>query len=84
MNCVKIWSFELLIFKDMTLVEHMQMNSCQFTPVLSDWMPYHTILIPWFWTSVDSMLAMCAHPLGIHIHSMPKSIIFVHINITGR
>ena len=28
MNCVEIWSFELLIFKGMTLVEHMQINSC--------------------------------------------------------
>ena len=46
----QIWSFELLIFKDMTLVEHMQMNSCQFTPDFSDWMPYQTPLIPWFWT----------------------------------
>ena len=46
MNCVKIWSFKLLIFKDMILVEHMQMNSCQFTPDFSD----HTSLIPWFWT----------------------------------
>ena len=27
---------------------------------------------------------MCAHPLGVHMHFMPKSIIFVHINITGR
>ena len=50
MNCVEIWSFELLIFKDMTLVEYMQMNSCHFTPDLSDWMPYCTPLIPWFWT----------------------------------
>ena len=50
MNCVKIWSFKLFIFTGMTLVEHMQMNSCQFTPDLSDWMPYHAPLIPWFWT----------------------------------
>ena len=46
MNCVEIWSFELLIFKGMTLVEHMQNSS---PPDLSDWMPYHTPLIPWFW-----------------------------------
>ena len=49
-NCVKIWSFKLLIFQDLTLVEHMQMNSCQFTPDFSDWIAYCTPLIPWFWT----------------------------------
>ena len=49
-NCVKIWSFELLIFQDLTLVEHVQMNSCQFTPDFSDWIAYCAPLIPWFWT----------------------------------
>ena len=49
-DCVKIWSFELLIFEDMTLVEFMQMNSCQFTPDFSDWIAYCAPLIPWFWT----------------------------------
>ena len=29
---------------------------------------------------VDSVLAMCAHLFDIHMHSMPKSIIFVHLN----
>ena len=47
MNCVKIWSFKLLIFKDMTLAEFMQISS---PPDLSDWMAYHAPLIPWFWT----------------------------------
>ena len=39
---------------------------------------------PWFLGSghsVDSVLAMCAHPLGIHMHFMPKSIVFVHTSI---
>ena len=27
---------------------------------------------------------MSAHLLDVHKHSMPKSIIFVHLNITGR
>ena len=30
--------------------------------------------------SVDSVLAMCAHLFDIHMHSMPKSIIFVNLN----
>ena len=30
--------------------------------------------------SVDSVLAMCAHLLDIHMHFMPKSIIFVHLS----
>ena len=30
-NCVEIWSFELLIFQDLTLVDHMQMNSPQIS-----------------------------------------------------
>ena len=47
MNLVETWSFELLIFKNMTLVKHMQNSS---PPDLSDWMPYCTPLIPWFWT----------------------------------
>ena len=45
-----------------------------FTPDLSDCMAY---CAPWFLGSghsVDSVLAMCAHPLGIHMHFMPKSI----------
>ena len=61
--------------KVIALVEHMQMNSCQSSPDLSDWMVYHT---PWFLGSghsVDSVLAMCAHLLGSHMHFMPKSII---------
>ena len=45
-----------------------------FTPDLSDWMVYSTPLIPGSGHSVDSVLAMCAHPLGIHMHFMPKSI----------
>ena len=30
--------------------------------------------------SVDSVLAMCAHLFDIHMHFMPKSIIFIHLN----
>ena len=67
MNCVEIWSFEWFIFKDMTLVEHMQSSSPQISLI-----------------GCPFMLPMCAHPLGAHMHVMPKSIIFVHINITGR
>ena len=40
------------------------------------WWP---IIPPWFLGSghsVDSVLAMCAHPLGVHMHFMPKSIYF--------
>ena len=46
-NCVKIWSFELLIFEDMTLVEYMQNSS---PPDFSDWTAYHAPWIPWFCT----------------------------------
>ena len=47
-----------------------------FTLDLSDWMAYHAPLIPWSGHSVDSVLAMCAHPLGDHMHFMPNSIYF--------
>ena len=50
-----------------------------FTPDLSDWMAYH--VPPWFLGSghsVDFVLAMCAHPLGNHMHFMPKSIYFIN------
>ena len=43
-----------------------------------------SIMPPWFLGSghsVDSVLAMCAHLLDVHMHFIPKSIIFVHINI---
>ena len=49
-----------------------------FTPDLSDWMAYCT---PWFLGSghsVDSVLAMGAHPLGNHMHFMPKSMYFIN------
>ena len=28
-----------------------------------------------------TLLAMCAHPLDVHTHIMPKSIVFVHTSI---
>ena len=77
MNLVEIWSFELLISKGMTLVEHMQNSSPQD---VSDWMLYHLGFLG-SGHSVDSVLAMCAHLLDVHMYFMPKSIIFVHINI---
>ena len=48
--CPKYGLSSCSLQKEIALVEHMQMNSCQSSPDLSDWMVYHAPLIPWFWT----------------------------------
>ena len=73
-NLVKIWSFELFIFEVLGLGWfYANQGSAQI--FLIGW----PIAPPWFLGSghsVDSVLAMCAHPLGAHMHLLPKSIYF--------
>ena len=73
-NCVEIWSFELFIFRYFD-IGWFYANECSPQIFLIGW----PIMPPWFLGpghSVDSVLAMCAHPLGDHMHFMPKSIYF--------
>ena len=75
-NCVEIWSFVLLIFRYFD-IGWFYANECSPQIFLIGW-PFTP---PWFLGSghsVDSVLAMCAHPLGVHMHSMPKSIYFIN------
>ena len=75
-NCVEIWSFELFIFRYFD-IGWFYANECSPQMSLIGW----PIVPPWFLGSghsVDSVLAMCAHPLGNHMHFMPKSMYFIN------
>ena len=74
--CVEIWSFELFIFRYFD-IGWFYANECSPQIFLIGW----PTVPPWFLGSghsVDSVLAMCAHPLGDHMHFMPKSIYFIN------
>ena len=74
-NCVEIWSFKLFIFIYFG-IGWFNADECSPQIFLIGW----PIMPPWFLGSghsVDSVLAMCAHPLGNDMHFMPKSIYFI-------
>ena len=53
-----------------------------FTPDLSDWMAYRAPLIPWFWAFSWLCASNVCTLFDVHMHFMPKSILFVHTSIT--
>ena len=62
-------------FSDIFDIGWFYANECSPQIFLIGW----PIMPPWFLGSghsVDSVLAMCAHPLGNHMHFIPKSIYF--------
>ena len=52
-----------------------------FTHDLSDWMAYRAPLIPWSWTFSWLCASNVCTPFDVHMHFMPKFILFVHTSI---